>query len=1723
MMVSMMRTDSVRRPRSSGIARLWRCLFPPASVTGRDALAPAAEGICKRRMFGPPRLPWAVLAVTCWVAMAGASAEPPPSEALDDVPLTLRERLETLLGNDMRLPGAPANLALEAYVLERFADSGFEYGHIAFSAPSFIPGDAAIVTDAGEYAIMPMHPSLFRPGNFPERAFTTGIVDLGRGSPGDLEAVRGTDLEGQIVLMDFHCGRRWERFLRFGVKGFLFVGAGHYETEDAYDKVPTSETAVPRYYISAADGQALRDAMDGSRRLTARFRVEPSRWENRKLRNPWVVIPGHDRDLGSDVVVFTAPLDANNVVPSLAAGAESGANVHLLLELLEEFTENPPARTVVLAAVNARTQNYLGDRALAWYLMAPESDIEQLRHELSADYRLQELYASYLERLEFRPETVEKDRKFLIELRGLTDISIGRQITIKDPVVALCQRDVNEIKLQRLYLHRESSRLQRRTNELARAMSDGAPPPDAPRELEDIRVRLDEIAREEHHLEQTMQKHVNVLTLFNRVGVQTELTDLTDVEEAILKGYIGEIVERNRVWASKNREDLERSERNIGIRRALEGRNVAVLISLELSWDSNAIGFSSGVPLGQSGWADRWGRNTTRIAEELTAGDHQRTNLLVDTLTGVGGLPEAFYIPNASQSLAFYKGAGRRPAFALNNAFATSVRAFKPDDTLENLNVQHVEEISGFARELFIAILADPTITGATELATPPVVLASSLWSTLVKAYKFDEFAAGVLPEIPVPGSAIILSSPQAPARGFTGPGIIAAYIVLSDERATGIFYGLRERLLSSSAFGFDDDFIKVTHAVDAGERHQQTSTDVRPGAVKILSLTAAHEFVIRERADSSRVAASPIYVRSYFPLSAERDSEPRSYGVSGAESGLSNKQMPSQAWGPAAFYIQPRERLKLMTDYKRLALNNSPEFPEGLGFLAGEKGADFFRHAMHDMDRLNRYRFEGFRGIADELVSDFLARGQAAAETAETAASEHDHVGYLRALYESLGAQVKAYNQIADTTNDMLKAVVFYMALLLPFCFFVQKLLFKSVRIEKQMIYFGILFVGCYVLFRFIHPAFQVARAPEAMFVAFIMGGLGLFVIYILHARFEGEMQLLFHAMTGHDDEDVGYSMVSQQAMLIGVSNMKRRRIRTVLTTATIVLVTFTMLAFTSVSRRMSPTIISQGRVAPYTGIMYHWPGGHRMDEESLSTLETMFAGDARIFTRRWLMPDSQAGQSTVFRAESETGETALIEGVLGVDPSEHGFLGPMPLVAGEFFSAMDAYETVISASLAEVLGVDPQRIGRQTIRFHNRDFRVVGIVGDERFRAIEDINGLPILPIRELLVPAGVSEDEVMADDDAMDETGVFHVGVASMLMLPLETSRRLGARPFSVSLQFDDDAEVWPAIDRLLTATSARFFVSSRVPFTIGEEGTRRNQPGIYYIGSGYRTSIGGLAMLIIPLLIASTIILNTMLGSVFERKKEIAVFNAVGLNPTHIGLFFLAESFVYGIIGSVGGYLIGQVSSIVLNRYGLVEDINLNFSSLSVAYVIVFTISIVMLSTLYPAAVATKAAVPSGQRKWSMPPHDGQVMDVVFPFIYQPKLVVGIMGYINDYFSQFSEASTGDLIAEPRGRDRTQDADGRPVYRLTYHVALAPFDLGVTQAVLFTAAFDERVDAYRVVMTITRESGQDSNWVTTNKPFLEQLRKLLLHWRNMKPAEHGAYSRMGTTLFAEETHG
>jgi ABC-type antimicrobial peptide transport system permease subunit len=1622
------------------------------------------------------------------LALAVTGGEPTP--AMTDLRELVRDA-------ETRLPGSPGNLLLQDRIGRLFKTAGLPSGSMSFNTPVFVPGPASLEL-AGEAPVR-LHtfgPTLGRPGNFAERDFEAPLVYVGRGESADWEKVDGRSLRGALVVMDYGCGDLWMRFLRWGVQGFIFLGPERYLHADSVAKLYTSEVAVPRYFMSGVDGNRLREKLQGSDLLTARIRSEPSVWREATLENHWVLIPGQDPTLSNEVVTVVAPMDSQAAVPELSFGAQSAANLLLLTRLMETMRRTPPARSILLVAVNGHTLNFLGERMLAWNLLSPQLDVEKVRNTLAQELRSQKVLLEKYQPLVLDGTKDAEDEAYLIKLRKMSDDTSGKILSIKEPVVAMAKRDLNQIKSLMPVLIREGL------------------------EVGDNRARFEALTGER-------QRFTHVLTLFNKVGIVSSWSELTPDERGILSGYIADIRKMLAGNIELNRRDLEISAENSAIRTALAGRQVVLAFSLDLDWQTDAYGFSANNSWGVKRWPARFGANLARVAQ--TAGGIEQFQ---DTLSLLGGLPEGHYFNGDSPGLVVFHAAsaapdkGGTPAFSLRNVFSNPGAAFSPGDTLNALDPDRLDKLCAEIPRFFQAFLADRQLTMQTELDRPKerADFDGRLWSVRVRTFKFDEFAAGVVPTTPIRNTLLVLNDATLGQGPVVGTDVINAYIGLTDHRAATVLYGVfRPGPLYCAAFQYDAAYQQVLHALDIGEVGGRVPTSVANLSEQTLALFAVgQEIPVFARNDSSLLGSSAIQANSFIFLEARNNSSPRKYFVTGATAELSKRGQVPPMSGPVAFFTDGQETIKILTAQKRLAIRPTEKQPDGVGYRTrAELGDDFMAVAARDMESLNRQRISRLRGVSDELAQDFLEKGRDQLAKMDEARAENRHLAYLKSLYVALGAQTKAYLQQSLITNDMLKAVVFYMALMLPFCFFLQKLIFNFTKVEAQMGAFVVLFVGTYVLFRMIHPAFYIAQAPEAMFIAFVMGALGAFVIHILHGRFEGEMHALFHAVVGTDSSDVGYSTVTQQAMLIGVNNMKRRRIRTALTTGTIVLVTFTMLAFTSISKKMSPTIVAQGRQAPYTGLLFHMPGAP-MDEASLQVLAELFSGEGEAVVRRWILAPSTKDSSYPWRLDLEQGgRDVRIEAVLGLDRREEGFLAPLPLISGgRFFSADDAEEAILMSSTALALGVTPEQVEQgMTVRFQGRKLRVVGILNDESFGEIKDLDGLPLLPIKKMLTQSGAGDaaaPSMSAEENV--RSGVLFTDAATVLVLPQLTARSFKALPYSFSIRFKPGTAIWTVVEKLLTATQAKFYISSTEAFAPSVQSKHKTEPGIYYVGTGYHTAIGGLNVLIIPLLIASTIILNTMLGAVFERKNEIAIYNAVGLNPTHIGTFFLAEAFVYSVIGSIGGYLIGQLLSIGLNHFHLVQGINLNFSSLSVVYVIVFTILVVMLSTLYPAIVATKAAVPSGKRTWSMPAHDGQRMEVVMPFICRPDLIVGMLAYLEDYFDRFTEASVGEIIAKLESREKSRDAADRDIYTLRYNLALAPFDLGVTQTVEFQAAYDDRLEAHRIRLRIDRVSGQDNNWVSTNRPFLEKLRAYLMHWRNLGAAQHGLFTERGTQTHA-----
>ena len=119
-------------------------------------------------------------------------------------------------------------------------------------------------------------------------------------------------------------------------------------------------------------------------------------------------------------------------------------------------------------------------------------------------------------------------------------------------------------------------------------------------------------------------------------------------------------------------------------------------------------------------------------------------------------------------------------------------------------------------------------------------------------------------------------------------------------------------------------------------------------------------------------------------------------------------------------------------------------------------------------------------------------------------------------------------------------------------------------------------------------------------------------------------------------------------------------------------------------------------------------------------------------------------------------------------------------------------------------------------------------------------------------------------------------------------------------------------------------------------------------------------------LIALFTASLGIVNTMVMSISERKKEIGILKSLGADESEIRLLFLVESGTIGLFGTVGGILFGWIitrivsiiGSIYMENQGLpkIDFFALPFWLIFIALGIGVGVSI--LAGLYPAARAAR---------------------------------------------------------------------------------------------------------------------------------------------------------------------
>ncbi len=791
---------------------------------------------------------------------------------------------------------------------------------------------------------------------------------------------------------------------------------------------------------------------------------------------------------------------------------------------------------------------------------------------------------------------------------------------------------------------------------------------------------------------------------------------------------------------------------------------------------------------------------------------------------------------------------------------------------------------------------------------------------------------------------------------------------------------------------------------------------------------------------------------------------------------------------------------------------------PEGIGYDVTEGGTldETAYKVSTDMWKLDESRLVNLetKGIKNESLRGLHDESKRYLDLANEAKNSRDYSvfdSYCRAAW---GYEARAYPDVTKTSQDVVNGVIFYLFLMLPFAFFCERLFFAFPTLGKQLLFFFGIFLLLFGIFYLVHPAFQiVGNSSLVVLIAFVMLALSILVISIITGKFEEQLKQFNRSVSGIHKADIGRMSVAAAAFSLGISNMRRRKARTVLTTITLILLTFTVLSFTSivsVLRFNKVPAKSDSDTHIYDGIMIRTAMWDPLQEIAYRHLKDEFGNEGKrakvypVAPRAWFFGTRLGEQSFLTLRKGENSYDA--KAAVGMMPDEAEIMdfetkNRKVFVAGDWFGykngkrvseKVDPYSIIIPDAIAEKLGITAKDVGKAKVDFAGAKYTVIAIVRNDLFKKVKDLDNEPLTPVDFILMSKQSAQQQQSAGEAGFRE--YTHHEPANTFIVPFDTLMSLGGDLRSIAIKFATFDEVQKQLDALMPRLGLNLYAG------IGGS--------IYRYSSIGASSSKGFSNVFIPVLIAALIVLNTMLGSVYERVREIGIFSSIGLAPNHIAVLFIAESLVYANLGAVAGYVIGQAVSKLLATTGWLPGLYLNFSSMSAVTSTIVVVSVVLLSTLYPARKASEVATPAVDRSWKVPEPVGDNWDIVLPFAVTGEQAAGVNGFLREWFQAYEEYSIGDFVTQDV-QSCLEDSENGTAYCITCKAWLAPFDLGVSQIVTLRTVPTSMEDVFEVKLRITRESGDISNWKRVNRRFLNTLRKQFLIWRTLRAADREKY--------------
>jgi hypothetical protein len=1594
-------------------------------------------------------------------ALSGFSADASVSNQDGDAFKAVIQKLSSLAD---RSTGTADNKAAADYIKAELSQLGFEIvDSQQFATPVKQYGTSSLsIPDRGvTIPIRPINSNAISPQKIAAPGLNGALIYVGRG---ELNELSGKTVENAIVLMEFESGRNWLTAADLGAKALIYLDRGNSPKIFFEEKFELSPIQFPRFWMPFDQAKELFpdfETMPAGRVAEQIQLVSDVNWQEVISENVYSIVPGSDPKLQEEAVMVEAFYDSTAWVAGRSPGADEACSVASLLFLAKYLKDNPPQRTVILVATSGHAQALAGMRDLVWGFTTRSNIQRKMSRDLKTLVKKTRNTIKALEQASF--ETTDPDTALDEEIQGLIKDAIEERIKTESDLISR--------RLMRLRLQESNSENQ---------------------------VVIKKLADER--------------LLFRQLLWKSTFRDVLPEERRILSQLVPKTIDDQKAILFDAKRQLGLLDSTRTFRGRIKIYDIVTAVSLHLSSHGDGFGAFN------YGWQYPFRPRINRTAIYSTLDEVLRQGAeKVEKELGYEGFFKDTLRPSRRRSWQSYfldQPALGGEVMAMTGihglTFVTThdARAMwgTPFDTPEKLDYGFALRQTALVAGLIRHLAETPRLHDG---LLPRVGIAEINGNT--KFLRHGELFA----DKPAPGTVLL---------GFQGP---ARFYAIVDHMGKFHLRGLADKKHTYHKVIFEgykfDDSGNIIWAIDKNQtgksayrtkmfrRHMET--DIIMFACNGITL-----FNLLE----------PRTFRNFHKgaiIDGRREADPQRYWFSRLDTWISFYRNASNI---TTVFLETGTPLKLtLSDSplrkKMILLNASKDNPLGIGYMV-EKWPLLHRtefKVARDMWMLLTPRIDNLekRGIFNERIRSLQQAGQKALNIAETALGAKQYGQFYEATARSWALASRVYDDVEKTQKDVLYGVLFYIALFVPFAFCLERLIFSYANIYKRIIAFSSILVLLIVIIYNVHPAFRLAYSPMVVILAFFIMGLSVIVTMIIFFRFEEEMARLQTRAELVQSGQIGRWKAFVAAFLLGVSNLRRRRLRTALTCATLIILTFTIMSFTSAkSMRRHARVLFAGKT-PYQGFLLKNVNWRSLPPEAFGRIANSFGGNAIAVPRVWL-EDQDRTRSTRIPVYVK-GRLFEAQGMVGLSADEPKVSGlDQILVAGRWLRANEPQSVLLPQRMADQLGIDLSRPLNHTVTLWGMPFTVVGIFSGKKLQQRTDLDGEALTPVifpREMSSELTEVEEEAMQSGDDVREyqSRYQHIAGDLTLIVPYQTLLAGGGHLKGVAVRSVSQDAVQATAQNLVDRFGLSLFS--------GEP------DGIYLYNASDTMSYSGVPNIIIPLIISVFIVLNTMISSVYERKREIAIYTSVGLAPSHVSFLFIAEAMAFAVLSVVFGYLLAQISAKFLAETALWSGVTVNYSSMAGVLAMVLVIIVVLVSVIYPSKVAGQIAIPDVNRSWTLPAAQGNMLELTLPFLMTYREHRSVGGYLFDYFEGHQDVShgmfsTADIqfsfvCTDPPGlaKDTYDCPEDQCEYdqclQIKSRVWLAPFDFGIMQTVdfLFEPAEDES-GFLEIKVQLMRESGEANAWRRINKTFLHEIRRQLLVWRSFDDPTKEKYEQL-----------